>query len=510
MTVDASIQTLLTIGENVAIEFKRAGNGPEHDTYETICAFLNRRGGDVLLGVADDGEVLGIPPKAAKDMAKQLANVMNDPNLWEPCYSVYPEIVDYKGKTIIRIHVPVGPDVYRFKGKCYDRVNEADVVVRGTAPIADMFLRKREIYTERRVFPFVRKSDLRLDLLPGIRNMALSAHGPMHPWIHASDSDILRSAKLLARDPVSGKDCFNGAAVLLLGDDYILGDCYPAYKTDALLRRVNVDRYDDRDTVRSNLVLAFDRLIEFGEKHLDDKFFIEGTTRVSIRAKILREMVGNTLAHREFSSALTARFIIERTQMFTENANKAINPGVITLENLKPYPKNPIIANFFHQIGRADELGSGVRNLYHYVKIYSGAEPIFDEEDIFRLTVPLNDDYSPEKGLAKVAVDPEKVAVDPEKVAVGSEKVAIDGAGFQRYLATLALTKPTYQNIMAIFNDVGYGVFGRSQVMASTNMGSSGAGKLLNLMLQKGLMLSVSGYGKGRYRFRQTMRERKS
>ena len=100
-----------------------------------------------------------------------------------------------------------------------------------------------------------------------------------------------------------------------------------------------------------------------------------------------------------FPSALTARFIIERDQMFTENANKAINPGVITPSNLRPYSKNPIIANFFHQIGRADELGSGVRNLYHYVKLYSGADPIFDEKDIFRLTVPLNADYSPEKGL---------------------------------------------------------------------------------------------------------------
>ena len=139
--------------------------------------------------------------------------------------------------------------------------------------------------------------------------------------------------------------------------------------------------------------------MEFGEKHLDDKFYLEGTTRVSLRNKILREMIGNTLAHREFTSALTARFIIERNQMFTENANKAINPGIITPSNLRPYSKNPIIANFFHQIGRADELGSGVRNLYHYVKLYSGADPIFDEKDIFRLTVPLNADYSPEKGL---------------------------------------------------------------------------------------------------------------
>lgn len=33
-----------------------------------------------------------------------------------------------------------------------------------------------------------------------------------------------------------------------------------------------------------------------------------------------------------------------------------------------------------------------------HMRIYSGADPVFDEGDIFRLTVPLDDDYSPEKG----------------------------------------------------------------------------------------------------------------
>ena len=33
-----------------------------------------------------------------------------------------------------------------------------------------------------------------------------------------------------------------------------------------------------------------------------------------------------------------------------------------------------------------------------YVKLYSGAEPVFDEEDIFKLTIPPDDDYSPEAG----------------------------------------------------------------------------------------------------------------
>ena len=127
-----------------------------------------------------------------------------------------------------------------------------------------------------------------------------------------------------------------------------------------------------------------------------DKFFLEDGLRVSLRGKILREMLVNVLVHREFTSSRPARFIIRRDEMFTDNANKALHYGVITPRNLEPEPKNPIIANFFHQIQLADELGSGVRNLYKYVRIYSGALPIFDEGDIFRLTVPLNAEHSPE------------------------------------------------------------------------------------------------------------------
>ena len=41
----------------------------------------------------------------------------------------------------------------------------------------------------------------------------------------------------------------------------------------------------------------------------------------------------------------------------------------------------------------------GVRNLYHYVKIYSNAEPVFDEDDVFRLTVPLDDTYSADRAF---------------------------------------------------------------------------------------------------------------
>ena len=50
------IKTLLTIGESQGIEFKRAADGPKADTFESVCALLNKTGGDIFLGVEDDGE----------------------------------------------------------------------------------------------------------------------------------------------------------------------------------------------------------------------------------------------------------------------------------------------------------------------------------------------------------------------------------------------------------------------------------------------------------------------
>ena len=66
--------------------------------------------------------------------------------------------------------------------------------------------------------------------------------------------------------------------------------------------------------------------------------------------------------------------------------------GKINVDFYEPYPKNPKIAKIFKEIGLADELGSGVRNMYKYTKIYSGGLPKLKEDDIFRTYIPLTED----------------------------------------------------------------------------------------------------------------------
>ena len=63
--------------------------------------------------------------------------------------------------------------------------------------------------------------------------------------------------------------------------------------------------------------------------------------------------------------------------------------GSITLD-FTPYPKNPIISRFFKEVGRVNELGSGIRNAFKYCSIYTpGTYPEFIEGDIFKTIIPL-------------------------------------------------------------------------------------------------------------------------
>jgi len=146
---------------------------------------------------------------------------------------------------------------------------------------------------------------------------------------------------------------------------------------------------DDRDDIRTNLIESYERIMAFARKHLPDKFYLEDEQRISLRDHIIREVASNILIHREYNNPFPAKFIIESARIYTENSNKPHGYGLIDPANFSSFPKNPIVAKFFKEIGRADELGSGVRNLFKYCKVYSGQDPKLIEEDIFKTVIPL-------------------------------------------------------------------------------------------------------------------------
>jgi ATP-dependent DNA helicase RecG len=177
----------------------------------------------------------------------------------------------------------------------------------------------------------------------------------------------------------------------MFGTDEIIQSATAGCKFDAILRQRDLDRYDDRVMVRTNLIDSFDLLMAFVEKHLNDPFYVQGTTRVSLRSKIFRELVSNIIAHREYTSAQAARMIIYSDRVVFDNPCVPNGHGRIDPNHFTPKSKNPTICKFMIQMGRYEELGSGISNVSKYLPLYAdGALPTFDEGDTFTATVPLS------------------------------------------------------------------------------------------------------------------------
>lgn len=278
--------------------------------------------------------------------------------------------------------------------ECVNALSDSvfDTVVTNSADlVANLYNRKSSAYHERKIFPYATTDHLQMSLLPRIRNMAITRR-PDHPWKDVDDMTLLRNAGLYEENILTGEKGFNLAAILLLGKEEVIQNACPGYRTDAIYRDEHPDRYDDRLIVETNLIESYDLLMGFIAKHTNDKFFLIDNVNTSVRDIIAREIVSNILVHREYSSAFPAKLVIEPDRITSENWNRSYFPGRINPDTFTPYPKNPILAKFFMSIGRADTLGSGVRNLYKYTKIYSGGEPELEEGDVFKIFVPLKPD----------------------------------------------------------------------------------------------------------------------
>lgn len=117
---------LLSLGESIRLEYKEAANDLPRNLFETICAMLNREGGDILLGVNDDGQVTGVAEASLRAMVDNLVNLSNNPQKLDPPHILYPQIYEVAGKTIVHAQVPASSQVHRSAGVVYDRSNDGD------------------------------------------------------------------------------------------------------------------------------------------------------------------------------------------------------------------------------------------------------------------------------------------------------------------------------------------------------------------------------------------------
>jgi len=384
------IKKLISQGEGVSVEFKEAKEKVPASFYETVVSFANTNGGVIFLGVDDDGNVVGINPDNKAKYLKNIATALNSADNVNPALYLNPSAVDYAGQTIIVVQVPASSQVHDHAGRVYIREYEVDIDITGNQhKIRGLFLKKGTIYTENHIYPGLKMSDLDESLFDKARNFIRGFRSD-HPWLAVDNGQMLRDAVLYWHDYEQIKEGLTLAAALIFGKDLTIQNILPAYKVEAMVRIKNKDRWDDRLTLRTNLIDTYLKLKEFINKHLPEKFYMEGDQRVDLRDRIFREVIGNIIVHREYTDATATELIIEEDAVRTLNPNNPYFNGVMDLDNFNPHPKNPNIRKFFMALGWTDEIGSGVRNTRKYLPYYiENAKPVFIDEPLFKIIIPL-------------------------------------------------------------------------------------------------------------------------
>ena len=100
----------------------------------------------------------------------------------------------------------------------------------------------------------------------------------------------------------------------------------------------------------------------------------------------------------------------------------------------------------------------------------------------------------------KVDIESEKVDIEVPKVDIETEKVDIESILLEK---GVEFSAKTTIHIHRLFRKFGFDeIFGRSAVMEFLELKSSGTSKLLSNLVQADIIEAVSGYGKGKYKFK--------
>jgi len=152
-------------------EFKTCRNQINRDVYETVCAFLNRHGGTLLLGVKDSGEVQGVDHDAIQQIKKDFVTAINNPQKLTPATYLSVEKIEVNDKTILYIYVPESSQVHKCNGRIYDRNEDGDFdITDHTVQVARLYQRKDASFSENKIYPWIQVADLRADLIEKCRN----------------------------------------------------------------------------------------------------------------------------------------------------------------------------------------------------------------------------------------------------------------------------------------------------------------------------------------------------
>lgn len=355
-----TLSNLLKIGEGLTLEFKRSASSLGRE----ICALANASGGKILVGVDDDGSVIGISKlNRTKSEIQSIARNM-DPSL----------VLDIEAvNSVLVVSVPSGSNKpYSVNGKFYIR-EAANSQQMKRAEIREFFFKEGLIrFDEQICRKFAMSRDFSARRFSSFMRAAGIPSG-------LKREDVLRNLQVVHKGGMTN------AGVLLFSRKP--SKFFLCAKTNcALFQGTGKTTILDQQIYEGGILDVYENAIKYLKTHLNAEYVIKGGPReeiLELPEDALREAVLNAIAHRDYRSTGHVQI-----QVFHDRV-EIVNPGGL-VAGLKPkdlgrvsLPRNPLLFALMHRMDLVEHVGSGIKRIRDEMKRYGLKEPLIESGEVW-------------------------------------------------------------------------------------------------------------------------------
>ena len=372
MKTEQLIKDLLKQDESGQLEFKEVVR--KDAIGKTICGFLNNKGGQLLIGIADDKEIKGI--KDADKWQFEIEQYLIKELV--PEAPVMVSVENYGDKQLLLIKVWEGSkQPYIFNGSIYYRRN--DRTIQASSKEISQLIHKRqetEVHWERQAALGVELEDLDLEEIKNTMNAALSDN---------KMKDIKKEPlEFLSYYGLFQNGNFTNAAVVLFAKKPSRFIPQARVRVSFLDQGKTGDVFKDDQLLEGNLFKNIESIQHFFEKHLlfSRRFENNNWKRTDdyvFPMTALREGVMNAIVHREYglvSSALS--IIIYPDKLEITNSGKSPFKQSELRKNHLSMPYNPDIAHIVFLRGYIEKIGRGTLKIIDACKQAGIKAPVWE------------------------------------------------------------------------------------------------------------------------------------
>lgn len=376
-------------GESENTEFKRWEAFPAA-VGEAICALANTEGGILVLGVSDDGAIIGVPEDPAT-VQERLTSFLQS-GLSAPVRARLGQHEEPSGWVHwIEVRPYRGPEPLRFRGRVFVRRGRASVQP-SSSEIQDLFNTFGLVLTEEQIVPGTSPSDIDPRVFEDfLSRQGLDIDGEPQPELHVDlrNRGILDEDNGELRATLYGLLCFGRDPQGYLPTSNAWIECVAYAGADraaeVILEGKARGRVDEQVERAVGWIQALGTRESYGP--------LERKDRPIVPRRALREALVNAVAHRDYAvlGSKTLFEVFEDRVVITSPGDLPNSMRAETaLAGGHPRSRNELIANFLVVRGLMEKRGRGLPIIRREMREFNGTEPELanNREDRFvRLTL---------------------------------------------------------------------------------------------------------------------------